>query len=281
MISCLNAEVRRCRPLLGTFVEVVARGPHPELVQRAVEAAFSEMERVAASMSVHDPESELSRVNASALLRPVAVGNETFHVLTLSLGLARESNGAFDPSVAPILARWGLLPSYLGRRQAGSWSDVRLLPGCRVRFHRPLSLDLGGIAKGYAVDCAVNALRANGACSGLVNAGGDLRAFGNEGEAVHVRNPMSPGSLPFMTTLREAALATSSPCFTQRTYDRGDVSHLVDPRNGQAITRAISVTVQASECWLADALTKVVLNDPACAETLLERYGAEALVLSE
>jgi thiamine biosynthesis lipoprotein ApbE len=80
--------------------------------------------------------------------------------------------------------------------------------------------------------------------------------------------------------LYNAALATSSPCFTQRRWQRRTISHLVNPGGGAAVTGGISVTVQARECWLADALTKVVLNAPKLAESILQKYAAEAFVLT-
>jgi thiamine biosynthesis lipoprotein len=171
-------------------------------------------------------------------------------------------------------------PQALRNRTAGTWRDVELLPDNRVRFHRPLAVDLGGIAKGYAVDCAIAALRECNVPSGLVNAGGDLRAFGDETIPVYLRHPGAPQRLVRSVELCNAALATSSPCFTRRRWRGRSVSHLVKQDRCSAITQDISVTVHARECWVADALTKVVLNAPRCAERLLAQYDAEAFVLT-
>ena len=182
---------RRCRPLLGTFVEITTIGLDERRVQRSVNAAFGRMERVQRLMSVHDPSSELSRVNAEALFRPVKVSGATYDVLRRGLELACASAGAFDFTVAPTLARWGLLPPHLRRRgSCGCWEDVKLLGGRRVLFTKPLAVDLGGIAKGYAVDAAIEALLDSGVSSSLVNAGGDLRAFGSAPFIVHLRHPL-------------------------------------------------------------------------------------------
>lgn len=272
---------RRCRPLLGTFVEITTTGLDERRVQRSVNAAFGCMERVQRLMSVHDPASELSRVNAEALFRPVKVSDETFEVLRRGLELARASAGAFDFTVAPTLARWGLLPPHLRRRgSCGCWEDVELLAGRRVRFTKPLAADLGGIAKGYAVDAAIETLRDSGVSSAFVNAGGDLRVFGSAPFIVHLRHPLHAHLLPRAMQLRDAALATSSPCFTERRWQQRAVSHLVNPLNHCAVTGGISVTVRAGECWLADALTKVVFNAPLLAERLLTQHNAEAFILA-
>jgi FAD:protein FMN transferase len=280
MTSCSSVEIRRCRPLLGTFVEIMASGPAERQLHHLVNAAFAAVERIQRLMSAHDPGSELSRVNSEAASGPVAVSRDTFSVLRRAHALASESGGAFDYTVAPTLARWGMLPASLGRDNPGGWRDVGLLRQRQVRFLRPLALDLGGIAKGFAVDRALGVLRAGGVTAALVNAGGDLRAFGRQPHLVHLRHPCLPQSFAGAIDLREAALATSSPCFTERPWHGRRVSHLVDPLRHTAITGGVSVSVRAAECWLADALTKIVLNAPVLAERVLARHNAEAFLFT-
>lgn len=274
------AVLRRCRPLLGTFVEITVTGPDPSALARSVDAAFAAIERVQFQMSVHDPASELSRVNSEAHRHSVKVSEETCSVLERGLEIARASGGAFDFTVAPLLANWGLLPAALRRRAGGNWRDVRLLRGARVRFARPLAIDLGGIAKGFAVDAAVASLRAARVASAVVNAGGDLRVFGPEPAAIHLRRPDSAEPFAKPILVCDAALATSSPCFSHRRWRGRAVSHLVDPGTRRALSGDISVSVGAPECWLADALTKVVLNAPTLAERLLGQHDAEAFVVN-
>ncbi len=281
LLTSAPTAIHRCRPLLGTFVEIKAAGPSQSGLISAVNRAFAQIERVQALMSVHDEASEISRVNAGAFLRPMKVSDETFAILEGGLDLARASAGAFDFTIAPILAGWGLLPAHLRRRTHGNWRDVVLQRGRRIRFTRPLAIDLGGIAKGFAVDAAIASLRANNAVSASVNAGGDLRVFGPDPIRIHLRHPVSAQPVSSPILLRHAALATSSPCFTRRQWRGRTISHLVDTENRRAITRNISVSVRARECWLADALTKVVLGaDSAIATRLLEAYQADAFILS-
>ena len=232
-------------------------------------------------MNIHDPASELSRVNADAFLRPVKVSDETFALLERGLDLARASDGAFDFTIAPLLARWSLLPAHLRRRNEGGWRDVILQRGRRVRFNCPLAIDLGGIAKGYAVDAAIASLRASEVTAASVNAGGDLRVVGPAASRIHLRHPISGQPLAQAIALRDAALATSSPCYTRRRWRNRTISHLINTGNRRAITKHVSVSVRADECWLADALTKVVLNAaPATITRLLEAHRAEALILT-
>jgi len=250
--------LRRARPLLGTFVEIQASGLPAARLARAVEKAFAAVARVQALMSFHAPASDLSRLNRLAARRAVRVDAATWTVLRHAVALARASEGRFDPS-----ARLGIISH-------ANWRAIRLLPDRRVRFLAPLTLDLGGIAKGYAVDRAVAALHRAGVSRGLVNAGGDLRVFGDHSAPVHVRHPAQPGVFFPLGELHDGALATSALTYADA---------LVDPRNGTVCARGLSITVLAPTTLLADALTKVVAVDPDAARALLARHRARAVIL--
>lgn len=283
MILHSNNSVRRCRPFLGTFVEITAWGDNAAL-EAAVETAYQAIQRVHRLMSFHDSSSELSRLNREAAQHTMTVDPWLFEVLTMAREIAAASDGAFDPTIAPILQRWGLLPSDSSSRcqmESAHWDDLELGPRCQVRFACPLTLDLGGIAKGFAVDCAVEALREAGVEFGLVNAGGDLRAFGDREQIVQVRHPKSPGRRSHELRLREAAFATSAPIFSRCETSDGVVSHLVNPVNGLAQVADLSVSVRAPKGMLADALTKVVLFGGDIAESVLAEYHAQAFVISD
>ena len=280
MTSC-SSETHRARPLLGTLVEIrVQRGGM--VARSAVDAAFRAVEGVQQAMSFHDPESELSWLNRNACGRAIKVSPALWRVLSEALRLSNLSGGAFDPTVGARLVRWKILPAPQARTPTPattSWRDVRLLAGRRVRFHRALWLDLGGIAKGYAVDLAVSILRRNGISSGIVNAGGDLRVFGSRAERVHVRHPNQPASLVPLAELSDAALATSAGYFSEKRCGGRRVNALVNPLLQRPCSSRRSVSVQAPTCLLADALTKVVLVHDCAAEPLLRRCGASAMIL--
>lgn len=276
----MNAlEVRRARPLLGTLVEISARGPRAE---SAVTQAFRAVEQVHGLMSYHDLASDISRINRDAAFRPVPVHAWTWNVLAAACAFAEASDGLFDITVAPALARLGYLPRHPDFPRASGhadWRDVELLPRQRVRFARPLRVDLGGIAKGFAVDQAIAALQAGDVFTGRVNAGGDLRLFGPEAETVLLRHPQSPAYLLPVAELHNGAAATSAGYFSPRRVHGRDVSPHIHPHTGQALPAGASATVLAADCMTADALTKIALADITAALPVLEQYEARAIVL--
>jgi len=275
-----SSDVRRCRPLLGTFVEITAAGPAARAA-RAIDRAFAAIERVQRHMSFHDPQSDVGRLNRSRVGSAVRVHADTARVLQRAETLSRATAGAFDVTIGDELVRWGFLPADRRARRAprGRFKDLELLPGSRVRRRRATLVDLGGIAKGFAVDEAVRALRAAGIRTGCVNAGGDLRAFGRRAWRIAVRLPAAPGLVSPVLALRNAALATSGGYLNRRRHGRRLVTPLVDGRTRRPLAPYGSVSVLARTCLSADALTKVVLADPEEAPRALARYGAQALLL--
>ena len=140
-------------------------------------------------------------------------------------------------------------------------------------------VDLGGIAKRFAVDRAVGALKDNSVTAGIVNAGGDLRTFGSASEVVYVRHPAEPTRTAGAVRLRERAMATSGVYFERRKYRGKYVGPILDGHTGQSACELISVTVAAAECMIADALTKLVFTLRGKAAGLLAQYRADALLL--
>lgn len=234
--------LRRCRPLLGTFVEVTAEDGE------AIEAAFAAIERVHGLMSAHEPGSDVSRINRLAHLRPVDVHDWTARVLERALFWSRESEGAFDVLRAGKAAIEGaLIPTHpeqpYPKTAHWTWLEIQ---GSAVRLHRPGCIDLGGIAKGFAVDRAIDALRSAGVGSGLVNAGGDMAGYGRAWP-VQIVEPRERRPLAALT-LDGKALATSG-------LIEGGFRHLPG-----ADSRWISASVRARYATDADALTKVLLS---------------------
>ncbi len=276
-------ELRRARPFLGTIVEITVRSDREQVAKEAIDRAFAAISVVQRQMSFHDADSALSRVNAEAFPRPVQVDRKTFRVLALARDLHRVSGGIFDPTIAPYLEQTGFLPEFLGglrtTEKITSFADVELLSGNRVRFrHAGVRLDLGGIAKGFAVDEAVAVLRAAGVDSALVNAGGDLRAFGSSSFPIGIRNPCYPGRTFVSLLVKNRALATSAHYFADRLKPGARIGPFVDPRLRRLRGDLLSATVAAPSATIADALTKIVMLDPAHCSTLLNRLAAAALV---
>jgi thiamine biosynthesis lipoprotein len=233
-------------------------------------------------MSYHDPASEVSRLNRDATRKPVAVSAWTREVLGAALDLADESNGAFDPTVAPAIHGLGFLPITPGAPRAdrhASWRDIELLPRRRIRFQRALRIDLGGIAKGFAVDRAIDVLREGGCSSGLVNAGGDLHVFGPRDWHIGIRDVTRPTATACIIPLRNAALATSAGYFTRRRRGGRTITALVDGRTRQPLDASLSASVIAPTALIADALTKVVLALGIGANSILLHHEASAMIL--
>lgn len=274
-------EFSRARPLLGTIVEITARSSHQPDAEQAINRAFAAIAVVQRRMSFHDRNSMLSRVNAEAFARPISVDEKTFQVLGMARDLYVLSNGVFDPTIAPYLEHTGFLPRFFGKAAGKriSFADVELLQGSRVRFrHAGMRLDLGGIAKGFAVDEAIAALRTAGIESALVNAGGDLRAFGRHLFPVEIRHPVRPERPLAVLPIGNQAVATSAHYFADRLRPGARTGPFVHPGFGQLRGDLTSVTVIAPNAMLADALTKIVMLDPGQSPALLQRLSAAALI---
>jgi thiamine biosynthesis lipoprotein len=239
----------RARPLLGTVVAVRADGGEP-----ALRSAFAAIERVQALMNFHAAEGDVARINRARSKVTVAVHPWTFRVLRKAKEVSKYTCGAFDVT-AP--------------GSAACHADIELLDGYRVRLRRCMRIDLGGIAKGFAVDMAVQALRRNGARHGSVNAGGDLRRFGRWDNPLRVRIPDAPWRSVVLPSLAHEAIATSG------SYFGGGVNRGC---TGGRVRLTHSVTVCAANCMTADALTKAVaLLGPLT--SLLERFSANAFAI--
>jgi len=258
-----------------------AFGTKADELEDAIEAAFLAIAQVHRLMSFHDPESEVSRMNRDACYKPVRVHPWTWRVLKSAQEFSRNTDGIFDITMAGQLVKWNYLPRYGARFGRGNWRDIVLEAAGRVRFRRPLLVDFGGIAKGFAVDRAVEILKRKRVITGIVNAGGDLRVFGSASQLVHVRHPKQPNRAAGAVRLRERAIATSGIYFA-RTKNRGRcISPLLNGRTSRAARELISVTVAAENCMTADALTKVVFALREQAAPLLARYSADALLLEQ
>jgi len=274
-------EVRRCRPLLGTFVEIQAFGTNAADLERAVEAAFLAIAQVHRLMSFHDPESDVSRMNRDACYKRVRVHPWTWRVLKSAQEFSRNTDGIFDVTTAEQLVKWSYLPRCGAQFGRSSWRDIILEAPGHVRFRRPLLIDFGGIAKGFAVDRAVEILKRKRVMAGIVNAGGDLRVFGPASQLVHLRHPAQPNRAAGAVRLRERSIATSGIYFARTKNRSRCVSPMLDGRTGRAARELISVTVAAANCMMADALTKVVFALRVQAAPLLARYSADALVIEQ
>jgi len=279
-----RVDVRRARPLLGTFVDISASGATHEVTARAVDAAFAAIADVHRLMSFHDNGSDVGRLNREATLHPVTVDASTLAVLQTALDLHRRSGGAFDIAVAPVLQDLGLLPRdrsvALARSEVATSAAIELLTDNRVAFRTPgMAIDLGGVAKGFAVDRALNVLKGAGVTAAIVNAGGDLATFGPLAQSIGIRDPRDPARIICSVALRDRALASSGRSVDPvRSSDRAAIA-VIDPQSQEPTAGIIGATVVAPTCMIADAITKVVMIMGAHASPLLDHFSADAMMV--
>jgi FAD:protein FMN transferase len=277
---------------MGTFLSVTTpRGEQPGRLRTVVDSVRAVEER----MSIFQSASELSRLNAAGPGVPFALSEDLSEVLRLACRVHQQSGGAFDPTVAPLMRLWGFqggrpthLPDAASVSGALRHTSLSRLAwdGDRVSFQEEgMSADLGGIAKGYAVDRAAHSLKMSGGV-GLINAGGDIRAAGSrpEGEPwlVGIRDPL--GRDRILATLElpaDHAVATSGTYEQYVELEGKRLPHVIDPRSGEPVDGVVSATVTAPSAMEADALAtaSVVMGEREALSLLGRLPGAEGLLV--
>lgn len=264
---------------MGTLVEISLAGTGEDDLHEAAGRAFAQIACIHEAMSAHSIHSDVFRINNTRAGSIVAVAESTWRVLELAIDIADASNGVFDVTIGAAMRARGELPALTDHLPdpGATFRDIELLPDHRVRLRRALAIDLGGIAKGYAVDAAIDILKHDGVPAGCVNAGGDLRVFGGQVATVQVRDPLEPSVARAQVQLRDCALATSANYATDRGYSSAGV--VLDPRCGNAVGAGRSASVRALSCAVADALAKCVLMLGDSSAALLARFKADGFLL--
>jgi FAD:protein FMN transferase len=287
--------VRRSLPVMGTIAEIAVVSRDERRAHAAMDAAFAELTNVDRTMSRFSRASDIGRANARAHVEAVAVGAATAHVVAEALRWAA-AGGEFDPAIGRAVELWDVggrsVPPEaaavhrLANRRLYRGVDLDARGGsARIAFASPdIALDLGGIAKGWAVDRAVAVLREWGVTSALVNAGGDLYAMGaaEDGEPwrVGIRSPADPAAIVTTLPLRDRAIATSGDYEQYFVHAGRRYHHLLDPRTGAPrLTGAHSITVEADACMTADAAATAVFGlDQAGARRVLRSAAPDAVL---
>jgi thiamine biosynthesis lipoprotein len=266
-------RLERSEEAMGTTFSVVLYGADGETLERAAESAFAEVHRVDGMLSNYRAASEWSAVNRSAALGAVKVSDELFRLLAECIDYSKESGGAFDITVGPLLKAWGFyngegaLPPTedLARARARvGYNQLRLDPIARtVRFDRAgIELDPGGIGKGYAVDRVADVLRRMNVQTALVSAGGSsIYGMGAppdepQGWRISIRAPRDLHSASADVALQNMSLSTSGS-YEKFFRARGRIwTHIIDPRTGYPARGASSVSVVARRAIDSEAWTK-------------------------
>lgn len=278
--SSNHRSVERAQPWLGTVVSIRVAGMPAAEAQDAINAAFEEVAAIHGRMSFHDEKSEVSRLNRCAFSGPVQVHRQTLEVLQWALLFSSRSEGCFDISVGGELVDWNVLPRPSGsfRLPKGSWRDIEIGRDGGVFFHRPLWIDLGGIAKGYAVDCAIERLLSCGVSSCVVNAGGDIRVAGRQPERIALGLQTAEGTSP-VVELSEASIASSDSGKGRKQSKQKSVQRYGPHVHGirrSPVPEGRFVCVIAERCVVADSMTKVVLAEGRNSGEFLKEFGASA-----
>jgi FAD:protein FMN transferase len=253
---------------MGTAIVVELWADSRAEGQAAIDAVMAEMHRIDRAMSPHKPESELSRINREAGRGPVRLSAEMAALIGRAIEFSRWSDGAFDITYASVGQlydyRAGVAPddaAVAAARQAIGWQEL-LLDGATLRFGQPgMRIDLGGFAKGHAVDRSIAILRERGISNAMVSAGGDSHLLGDHRGRpwmIAVRDPRREAGAAAVLPLQDVAVSTSGDY--ERFFVKAGVRHhhLIDPRTGRSPSGVRSVTIVADDGLTSEALSKTV-----------------------
>ena len=275
------------RLVMGTFARVVAVAADSSTARRCIEVAFVEIEKIDELMSDYKSDSEISEINRDGFNRAIKVSKSTYEVLEKSIEFSELSGGAFDITVGPLV---DLLHSAEKKEVAPSEEEIAEAklkvgyqklklddPNRTVKFAVDgMKLDLGGVAKGYAIDRAVEAMQKGGAVGGMVDIGGDIRCFGAPPQGkdhwlIGLQDPgvgsdivisaeagISTGELLLVLKLQNAAIATSGGYQRFTLIGGKKYSHILDTRTGHSSDELASVTIISKNATDADALATAV-----------------------
>lgn len=287
---------------MGVPFRITLYAPDEKTARRATDAAFERVEVLNSILSDYDPDSELSRLSQTSG-RAVPVSGDLWQVLALSQGIAERTDGAFDVTIGPLVNVWRRarrkhelpLPGLIAEMRARvGFRKLRLDPANHTAelLSPEMRLDLGGIAKGYAVDEALRVLKRHGIGRALVAASGDIGASGpppdQPGWRIEVAALDAEGAPPAqLVWLSHSAVSTSGDTFQRVEIDGVRYSHIVDPKTGLGMTDHSLVTVLGPDCTTTDSWEttvtilgperglKVIAEVPDTAVHIVRKPGAQ------
>jgi FAD:protein FMN transferase len=291
--SAPHSHAERGRYAMGTLLEITLHGSDAATLARARDAVSERIDALDARMSRFASESDVSRLNRRAGGAPLAVDPAVRDILGEAVRMATLTRGAFDVSVGPLVDLWVRAaaddalpgPDALADARARVGVDgIRIAADGRVALRAGTSIDLGGLAKGYALDCALRVLAAHGVESALLNFGqSSLWALGRPPDALGwrllVRAPQ--GGFAGVIVLRDQALSVSGSLGQWSEIAGRRFGHVLDPRSGWPLTRRREALVVAPTATLAEALSTalLVLGETEGIALVQAQPGCEALLL--
>jgi len=283
----------RDEAIMGTAVRVELWHENAKAARAAMAAVIEEMRRVDRVMSPYKEDSELSRINREAARAPVSISREMAAIIARAIEFSKLSDGAFDITFSSV----GYLYDYRRHIHPSDAEIARALPGINYRHlvldgkHHTLHfaregvrIDLGGIAKGWAVDRSIEILKKHGITHALVNAGGDTRVLGDKRGRpwkVGIRDPRRRDGVVAVVPLADKAFSTSGDYERFFVEDGVRYHHIINPKTGKSATGVRSVTVIADDATTTEGLTKsVFIKGPKEGLRLIETLtGVEAIVI--
>jgi thiamine biosynthesis lipoprotein len=288
-------ERHEYRYIMGTSVQVRTFGGDEAASRAAIDEAFAAFAEVDRLMSNYRDDSELALVNRGAAQHAVGVTDPMFSVLDAARRVSAASNGAFDITVGPLVRLWGFHDKTPHVPTSSELAAVRPLVDYRnvildlqrktVRFtHQGVELDLGGIAKGFAVEVAADILRRRG-FSGFIDAGGNQyllgAPIGKKAWTVGIKNPDKPNRVIGVVETGEISVSTSANDSDFLVADGRQYGHILDPRTLEPSTSALSTTILSRDGTLADAMSKAAfILGPDAGRALVDAFPGMSAVIA-
>jgi thiamine biosynthesis lipoprotein len=287
---------RETRVALYTVVTVTVYADDKKTANTAIESTFAELDRLGKLLNFYSDDSEISLVNRHAGIQPAKVSKDTIDVVRKALHVAKSTEGAFDPTIGPIVRLWDfekqVLPGDAAIKEKlplVNYKKVVIDEGRSTVFLREkgMAIDLGGVAKGYAADRAVEVLKKNGITAGIVAVGGEVKPFGTkpDGEAwrVGIKNP-DPDSekddVIAVVKLSGKAISTSGGYEKFFVKDGKTYHHILDPATGYPVYECRSVSIIADSA--PDGFpTGIFVLGPQKGMEVLRRLGLDAVIIDK
>ena len=287
--------------LMGTEMTITVVSRNAKQAYNAIDLAFAEIKRIESMMSIYNPQSDLSLLNEFSsedtenIDTPMKIDPELYLVIEESIKVSELTDGAFDITVNPILELWSdvkktkVFPTdeqVTATLQSVGYRSLELSDNS-ISFNQPsMSINLGGIAKGYAVDRAIAVLESEGIRSAIVNAGGDIRTYGAKPDStdwsIALRNPRDPDDYITIIQSKDMAVVTSGDYERFFDTENGRVIHIADPRTGYSAKGTMGVTIIAKDATFADALaTGIFVLGKSSLDIIESLPDTEALLIDE
>jgi thiamine biosynthesis lipoprotein len=287
---------RKAKPLMDTIVTITVVADSGRDAEKAIEDAFATIERFGERINFFSDGSELSSINRNAGIKEVKVSPETFDVIENALRVAEKTDGAFDPTIGPEIGLWDfyrkIRPSEADVRRKMPLVNYKEVVIDKTRStvflrKRGMLMDLGAIAKGYAADLAVAALKRDGIGAGIVANAGDIRTFGLKPDGrpwtVGIRNPRQKDETDEIFAeirLSDKAISTSGDYERYFIEDGRRFHHILDPKTGYPAMLCRSVSIIAGEGVLTDSFsTAIFVLGPEKGLKLARQLGMDAIII--